>query len=50
MLTPGPLPVRAVAQLRLLLTDGRSPLYNPDATVTLTDSLHRTLAVFDLDS
>lgn len=50
MLTPGPVPVRAVAQLRLLFTDGRSPLYDRHAPLTLAEALRRTLTAFDVDS
>lgn len=44
LLAPGLLSVRGIAQVRLLLTDGRSPLYFGGATEELRAAVSRALA------
>ena len=41
---PGPLAARGIAQVRLLLTDGRSPLYFGGTTEDLRTAVSRALA------
>jgi len=45
--TDGVPPAAGVARARELLTDPRSPLYDPNAEHTLRESLHAVLAEFD---
>ena len=44
LLAPGPLAARGIAQVRLLLTDGRSPLYFGGTTEDLRTAVSRALA------
>jgi len=43
LLAPGPLAARGIAQVRLLLTDGRSPIYYAGASETLLAASSRAL-------
>ena len=44
LVAPGPLSARGIAQVRLLLTDGRSPLYFGATTEGLRAAVSRALA------
>ena len=45
--TPSPLPVQGIAQVRVILSDGAGPLYNPRSPESLRESLRRTLQLLD---
>jgi len=47
LLAPGPVSVRGVAQVRLLLIDGDGPLYHPDAGDDLRLRVQRALDALD---
>jgi hypothetical protein len=47
LLAPGPVAARGIAQARLLLTDGASPLYDGGATEELRDVAGRALAALE---
>jgi hypothetical protein len=47
LLAPGPVSVRGVAQVRLLLIDGNGPLYHREATDDLCVQVQRALDALD---
>jgi hypothetical protein len=47
LLTPGPLAARGIAQVRLLLTDGRSPIYYGGSTEELLSAASRALTALE---
>ena len=47
LLAPGPVSVRGVAQVRLLLIDGYGPLYHPEAVDDLRWQVQRALDALD---
>jgi hypothetical protein len=47
LLTPGPLAARGIAQVRLLLTDGRSPIYYGSSTEELLAAVSRALTALE---
>jgi hypothetical protein len=47
LLAPGPLAARGIAQVRLLLTDGRSPIYCGSSTEELLAAASRALSALE---
>jgi hypothetical protein len=48
LLTPGPVGAGGVAQVQLLISDGTSPLYNPQAGTSLSIAVQRAIEALQL--